>query len=146
MERTTVFLFILCLILFALFLTFLILYTRKSSNSVSKENIPKVLSEYAVIPNADSTQLKLQYTCSGSGTADGQIGNKLCSFNGITSVSQAIDACNAYTFSSGSSYANCSGFYYDSTTSTLQFVNTQYPIVSASSGSNGDVYLRQLNF
>ncbi len=147
MEKSTVFLFLLCLIFFALFITFLILYTRKSSSSVSKSNVPKVLGEYAVIPNADTAQLKLQYTCSGSGTADGQIGNKLCSFNGVENLYQAIDTCNKYTFGQSQESASCLGFNYNPTNNILQFVNTQYPITVANgiSTSNGDVYLKQLN-
>jgi hypothetical protein len=148
MERTTILLVILCIILSILFITFLVLYVRKSGNSVSKGNVPKVLSSYATIPNVDSTSIKSQYTCSGTGTADGQIGTKLCTFNGISSLYQAIDTCNTYTFSGDNSYANCNGFYYNSTNGTVQFINTQYSITGATNDSptNGDVYLRQFNF
>jgi len=148
MERTTILLLILCLILSVLFITFLVLYVKKGSESVSKNNVPKVLSSYATIPNVQNTDIKPQYTCSGTGTADGQIGTKLCSFNGVSSLFQAIDTCNTYTFSTDSAYANCTGFYYNPTNSTVQFINTQYQLTGATqdSSSNGDVYLRQFNF
>jgi hypothetical protein len=146
MEITTIFFIITTLIFLVLFLVFLVLYIRKNKDSVSVKSAPKILSNYAVIPNVSSSGLKLQTTCSGSGTADGQIGTQNCNFNGVEDLFQGIDICNQYTFNGAQSYANCQGFIYNPSNKTVNFVNTQYPISSASvdSTTNGNVYLKQI--
>ena len=147
MEVSTILLVISSLIFFTLFIVFLFLYIRKNNDSVNINNISKVLGNYAVIPNVLSTGLKLQTTCSGSGTADGQVGTQNCNFNGVEDLYQAIDICNQYTFTGAQSYATCDGFIYNPSNKTINFINTQYPITSSSTDSttNGNVYLKQIN-
>ena len=147
MEISTIILFLSTLIFFILFVVFVVLYAKRNSETIKPENAPKILGSYAVIPNVVSSNLKLQTTCSGSGTADGQVGTQNCNFNGIEDLFQAINICNQYTFNGSQSYATCNGFIYNPDVKTLNFINTQYPIVSSSTDSttNGNVYLKQIS-
>jgi hypothetical protein len=135
------------LIFLGLSITFIVLYSERANNSVKPDNAPKILGGYGVISNVPNSQIKIQQTCSSSGSADGQLGSSPCSFNGITNLTDAIDSCNKYTFSGNQEYGNCSGFIYNSSNSTMSIINTQYTISSASSNNtnNGDVYLKQNN-
>ena len=147
MEISTIILFLSTLIFFILFVVFLVLYVKRNSETVEPQNAPKILGSYAVIPNVPSSNLKLQPTCSGSGTSDGQVGTQNCNFNGVEDLFQAITICNQYTFTGTQSYATCDGFVYNPEAKTLNFINTQYPIVSDTKDStaNGNVYLKQIN-
>jgi hypothetical protein len=146
MELSTLLLVFACIAFFALFVIFMVLYIKRSSESIKPENAPKILSNYAVIPNVVASGLKLQTTCSGSGTADGQIGTQNCNFNGIEDLFQAVNICNQYTFTETQSYATCTGFIYNSGNKTVNFINTQYPINSSKKDNitNGNVYLKQI--
>ncbi len=134
-------------VFFILFVIFLVLYITKSSESIKPENAPKILGSYAVIPNVNNSNLKLQTTCSGSGTADGQIGTQNCNFNGIEDLFQAIEICNKYTFNDAQGYATCNGFIYIPSNKTMNFINTQYPITNENTDNitNGNVFLKQIS-
>jgi len=146
MNSVNIVLLVIAIITFILSIVFLVLYVRKSNTSVSNKNVPKIASGYAVIPNVSS--VKTQYTCSSSGTADGQVGTSACIFQGVDDVNMAIDNCNKYSFTGNLSFANCNGFIFKPQNSEMIIISTGYPISSDSQDSttNGDVYLKQNNF
>lgn len=127
------------IIFFISSILFLILYLDARTNKISSENCPKILSDYALIPNVDPGTLKPQYTCTS--TPNGAPGTSLCTFNGITSLTQATTICGLYTNN------QCNGFAYNNSTNTMTIINTGYSIDSTSkvTEQNFDVYLKQAN-
>lgn len=127
------------IIFFITSILFLILWLDSKTNKISSENCPKVLSNYALIPNVDPGILKPQYTCGAN--PNGAPGTSLCTFNGITSLSQATSICGLYTNN------QCNGFAYNNSTNTMTIINTGYAIDSTAkvTDQNFDVYLKQAN-
>jgi hypothetical protein len=124
-------------IFFIIIVVLLFVNTTTKSKFIKPENCPVVKADYASIPSVPLVSTQTINNCSGN--PDGYQGNKACVFSNINSVFDAQALCNRYQTSI------CSGFGYDITTSTVNFINTSYSLTSSGSANSAllDVYIKQ---
>ena len=129
-----------CVILVAIVIFLLIRDNSTKSTYIPPQNCPKIISNYASIPNVNPNKLVIPSLCGGGLVPDGSLGNSICTFSNIASVYDAQIACNKY------SPSVCSGYFYNNTTKVLSFINNITNINSeGTTNSNfGDTFIKQL--
>ena len=135
-SRTVSLLSIVIFLLFIIAVVFIVLYVTTLSKRIDPQNCPQIKSTYAVVPNVNTTGLKIISQCSG--LADGTSGSSQCSFSGVNSLYSAINICNSYPNNL------CSEFYYDETNTQFSIIQSGFPVTTTTTQLNfGDVYIRQ---
>jgi hypothetical protein len=129
-----------CVILLALVIFLLVRDNSTKSTYIPPQNCPKIISNYASIPNVNPNKLVIPSLCGGGLVPDGSLGNATCTFSNIPNVYDAQIACNKY------SPSVCGGYFYNNTTKVMSFVNSVASISSeAATNSNyGDTFIKQL--
>lgn len=129
-----------CVILVAVVIFLLLRNNSTKSTYIPTQNCPKVVSNYASIPNVNPNKLVVPTLCGGGLIPDGSLGNANCTFSNILSVYDAQIACNKY------SPSVCSGYFYNNTTKVMSFINNTVSINSeATTNSNyGDTFIKQV--
>jgi hypothetical protein len=125
-------------VFFIIIVVLLFVNTSTKSKYIKPENCPVVKANYASIPSVPQVSTQTINNCSGN--PDGYQGNKPCVFSNINSLLDAQNLCNKYQTSI------CSGFGYDVTTNTINFINTNYSLTSSDPVSGSamvDVYIKQ---
>ena len=125
-------------VFFAIIIVLLFINTSTKSKYIKPENCPVVKADYASVPSVPQATTQTINNCSGN--PDGYQGNKPCIFSNINSVLDAQTLCNKYQTSI------CSGFGYNTTTNTVNFINTNYSLTSSATISGSamvDVYIKQ---
>ena len=125
-------------VFFIIIIVLLFVNTSTKSKYIKPENCPAVKADYASVPSVPQASTQTINNCSGN--PDGYQGNKACVFSNINSILDAQNLCNKYQTSI------CSGFGYNTTTNTVNFINTSYSLTSSPPVANStslDVYIKQ---
>ena len=111
-----------------------VLFKTSSSRLVDPTKVASTRGAYGVIQSVNPTTAVIGCDPTGTGNSNNL---QVCSFKGVTSLSDAIGLCDIHV-------KVCDGFVYSPSTQTVNFVDTRQSFRSNTTTNTGwDAYIRQ---